>query len=230
MKLIVGMLVKNEADRYLSRVIENINLFADELVVLDDQSTDHSMDLIKSLSLVPTTIHTNYYGHFSNEIVLRKNLYAQIIERKPDWFMVIDADEVYSGACRKAFDQLMNQGEIDVWGFRLYDLWDEHHYRADALWQAQEYYTPMLARNIKDFKAVWRETPQHCGRLPQNVWSLRNSGTDLMKIKHLGWIRVADRLRKYERYMANDPEGKYGSLEQYKSILDPCPFLVRWVD
>lgn len=230
MKLIVGMLVKNEANRYLSRVIENINLFADELVVLDDQSTDCSMDLIKSLSSIPTIIHTNYYGQFSNEIVLRKNLFAKIFERSPDWLMVIDADEVYSGASRKAFDQLMNQGEFDVWGFRLYDLWDEDHYRADALWQAHEYYTPMLMRNIKDFNAIWRETPQHCGRLPQNVWSLRNSGTDLMKIKHFGWVQEADRLRKFKRYMANDPEGKYGSLEQYKSILEPCPLLLSWVD
>lgn len=230
MKLIVGMLVKNEAGRYLTKVIENINLFADELVVLDDQSTDPSMDLIKSLSSIPTFIHPNYYGHFSNEIVLRKNLYAKILERKPDWFMVIDADEVYSGARREIFDQLMEQSEVDVWGFRLYDLWDEQHYRADALWKAHEYYTPMLARYIKDFKPIWRETPQHCGRLPQNVWSLRNSGTDLMKIKHFGWICRADRLRKYKRYMENDPEGKYGSLEQYKSIVDPCPNLVRWFD
>lgn len=230
MKLVVGMLVKNEADRYLAQVIENICLFADELVVLDDQSTDGTVSLIRAKSTIPVFIHPNYFYSFANEIVLRKMLYEKILERNPDWHMVIDADEVYHRASRVLFDQLINQNEVDVWGFRLYDMWDEKHYRADHLWRAHEFYAYMLVRFRPEFKPLWRETPQHCGRLPVNMVTLRVRGTELMKIKHYGWARAADRVKKYERYKLYDPEAKYGVKEQYESILDTSPNLVRWMD
>jgi len=47
-------------------------------------------------------------------------------------------------------------------------------------------------------------------------------------VKHLGWASPADRLKKYQRYMELDPEGKFGIIEQYKSILDPHPNLIKW--
>lgn len=51
-----------------------------------------------------------------------------------------------------------------------------------------------------------------------------------MKIKHYGWARPEDRIKKYQRNMMYDPEGKYNPREQYESILDPNPNLVKWVD
>jgi hypothetical protein len=49
-----------------------------------------------------------------------------------------------------------------------------------------------------------------------------------MAIQHWGWSRPEDRKAKYERYMKADPEGKNGSLAQYRSILDPKPALRRF--
>lgn len=229
-KLVVGILIKNEADRYLDRVINNICLFADELVVLDDQSSDNTLSMLRELVPIPLFIYQNYNADFSNEIVLRKMLYEKVLARVPDWFMIIDADEVYHGASRAVFESLMAQDEVDVWGFRLYDMWDEEHYRADRLWKAHEFYSWMLVRRVPGFQPAWRETPQHCGRLPSNARLLTQRGSELLKIKHYGWARPEDRVKKYKRYQDYDPGAKYGSLEQYVSILDPYPNLVRWVD
>lgn len=43
-----------------------------------------------------------------------------------------------------------------------------------------------------------------------------------------GWARPADRVAKHHRYLAQDPDGRYGWLAQYRSILDPDPYLVAW--
>ena len=231
-KLVVGMLVKNEAKRYLKDVIKNISLFADELVVLDDNSTDETVDVIKRNSTIPTHVTFMENGNFGeNEIGLRKKLYQLVLEKNPDWYMIIDADEIFSKASREKFEQLMKQDEVDVWGFKLYDMWDEKHYRSDEHWNAHEYPTLMLVRNIKGFRPEWRETPIHCGRIPSNLWDLRTKSTDIMKIKHYGWANPTDRKKKYERYVKFDPTGEYrGNIDQYLSILDKRPNLILWDD
>jgi hypothetical protein len=52
----------------------------------------------------------------------------------------------------------------------------------------------------------------------------------MLRIKHLGWIRPADKLDKFYRYRKLDPAARYGSAEQYLSILDPRPDLRQWRD
>lgn len=77
--------------------------------------------------------------------------------------------------------------------------------------------------------AQWRETPQHCGRFPRNITQLKGAASDL-RVKHLGWMKPADRLAKYYRYKQLDPQGRYWIMEQYLSILDPKPNLVAWTE
>ncbi|MFE6078574.1 hypothetical protein ACFVQB_29420 [Paenibacillus sp. NPDC057886] len=47
-------------------------------------------------------------------------------------------------------------------------------------------------------------------------------------MKYYGWARAEDRIRKYERYQALDPDARYGWKEQYESILDAEPRLLQW--
>jgi hypothetical protein len=47
-------------------------------------------------------------------------------------------------------------------------------------------------------------------------------------LKHLGWVKKEDRMAKFKRYRELDPDGTYGSTEQYQSILDESPNLVRF--
>lgn len=233
MKLVAGMLVKNEANRFLGQVIDAISIFADELVVLDDQSSDNTVQVVLNRTTIPTFIHyvrPEDGVSFANEVTLRKMLYAKVLLRRPDWLIIIDADEVYHPASREAFQALMSRTDVDIWGFRLYDMWDANHYRSDRLWLAHEIHTYMMMRVMPEFVPRWLEIPQHCGRLPDNYRSLRLQGTDQIRIKHYGWTRPEDRVKKYERNMSHDAEGKYGVWEAYQSILDPTPHLVKWVD
>ena len=51
-KLTAMMLVRNEADRYLTEVLSELSKFVDEIIILDDGSTDHTPDLCLSFPKV----------------------------------------------------------------------------------------------------------------------------------------------------------------------------------
>jgi glycosyltransferase involved in cell wall biosynthesis len=48
MSVIVQLMVRNEADRYLARVLDNASKFADKIIVLDDHSTDKTEEICRS--------------------------------------------------------------------------------------------------------------------------------------------------------------------------------------
>jgi len=228
-RITLAMLVHNESGRHLERVLKQATAYIDHAVILDDASQDNTVELCQNLLQgIPLTLHTNREPQFHNEILLRKQLWEMAISTPSEWIIILDADEMYEEDGPKQLRELLNHSsDVDYLSFRLFDLWTETHYREDSLWQAHKWYRPFIVRNIPDFQAKWQETPQHCGRFPQNITDLRG-GTSLLRIKHLGWVRPQDRLAKYYRYKQLDPNGTYGNSEQYRSILDPNPNLVVW--
>ncbi len=230
-KITLAMLVRNESDRHLEIVLKQATEYIDHAVILDDASEDNTVELCKKiLNGIPLTLLSNKNPLFHNEISLRKQLWEMALSTNPEWIIILDADELFEEAAPKQLRELLTHSStIDYYSFRLFDMWTETHFREDSLWQAHRWYRPFIVRNIPDFKAQWQETPQHCGRFPKNIMKL-NGGTSPLRLKHLGWLRPQDRLSKYYRYKKLDPNGTFGSLEQYRSILDPNPNLVSWKD
>lgn len=229
-RITLAMLVRNEADRYLRAVLEHAARYVDEAVILDDASTDDTVALCRgALRDVPVTIFSNPESRFSNEASLRRQLWEMVLATSPDWILCLDADEVFEDRAVSRIRELVVQPSVDTYLFRLYDFWDEQHYRDDDLWRAHEGYRPLLVRHQPHFSYEWRDRPLHCGRLPHNVTLLPCAASDL-RVRHLGWVREEDRRRKYTSYMAADPNGEYGDLAQYRSILDPAPKLSRWIE
>nr|WP_207643909.1 glycosyltransferase [Desulfosporosinus acidiphilus] len=228
-KITLAMLVRNESDRYLERVLKQATEYIDQAVILDDASVDNTVHLCRELLRgIPLTLHSNHKPMFHNEIFLRKQLWEMALSSNSEWIVILDADELFEENAPSHLRELLKYSQdVDYYSFRLYDLWTETHYRDDSLWQAHHWYRPFIVRNVQGFQAKWRETPQHCGRFPVNIIELRSAASPL-RIKHLGWIRPQDRLAKYYRYKELDPEGTYGKLEQYQSILDPAPNLIPW--
>jgi glycosyltransferase involved in cell wall biosynthesis len=229
-KITLAMLVRNEAGRYLERVLKHAAQYIDCAVILDDASEDNTMEVCKkALQNIPLTLVSNNQPSFHNEIILRKQLWELAVGTGPDWILILDADEIFEERAVKELRSLAANPEIEVYYFRLYDMWDEDHYREDEYWRAHHYYRPFMVRYVPGFPYHWRETPQHCGRFPHNITELRGA-TSSLRVKHLGWMKPADRLAKYYRYKKLDPFGQYGVMGQYLSILDPKPNLVAWKD
>jgi glycosyltransferase involved in cell wall biosynthesis len=224
----LAMLVRNEAGRYLEQVLSHAKNYIARAVILDDASNDNTTEICRRiLDGLPLRIESNKEPHFNNEIVLRKQLWQMTVAECPEWILTLDADEIFEDRMLKEASGLVANSQVDVYCFRLYDLWDDRHYREDPYWCAHQFYRPFMVRYLPDFDYQWRETPQHCGRLPYNITALRSENSEI-RLKHLGWIRPADRLAKYERYKRLDPQGIFGVKEQYLSILDPKPRLLLW--
>lgn len=228
-KITAAMQIRNEADRYLQEVLEHLSLYVDEIVIVDDNSTDASLDICKKIEKV-VRISELKENMFENEIDLRKHLFEEVRKTKPDWILFLDADEMLEDRALYELRPLIEQDQYDWVGFRLFDFWGcRTHYRDDQYWKAHRYYDPLLIRYIEGFPEVWREQPVHTGRFPLSYYYGLPGTVSSLRVKHYGWAGDEDeRKRKYLRYMKTDPDGVYGSLQQYQSILDPSPNLVKW--
>lgn len=227
-RLTLSMVMKNEGDRYLRRMLENARNYISDAVIIDDASSDDSVTICqKVLEGIPLHLIRNETSKFSNEYELRKQQWEETIKVNPEWILVLDADEIFENRFADEVKKLISNPAIDAYYFRLYDLWDEEHYREDEYWQAHKHYRPFLVRYKPQIQYNWKETAQHCGRFPLNVWEFPMEKSEL-RLKHYGWAKATDRQAKYERYMLLDPQAKYGWQEQYDSILDTAPALVTW--
>lgn len=227
-KLTLSMVVKNEEKRYLKRVLNSVKGHIDEAVIIDDASTDNTVQICREiLQGIPLHIIQNPRSMFANEVELRKKQWSETIKTNPDWILNIDADEIFEEGFWDNIQDIINKTDIDVYSFRLYDMWDEKHYREDKYWNAHSIYRPFLLRYRPQFDYIWNEKAQHCGRFPANMGTLK-SATSEFRVQHFGWATPEDRTEKYKRYQLLDPDATYGIKEQYDSILDKDPNLIKW--
>lgn len=228
--LTLSMIVKNEEHRYLRDVLESAKQYIDSAVIIDDGSTDNTVQICQEvLNGIPYKIIENKESKFKNEIELRTQQWNETIATDPDWILFLDADEIFEDRFKYEVKNLMDNPDIDSYMFRLYDFWDDEHYRDDELWCAHKYYRIFMMRYQKNFDYKFNETAQHCGRLPSNAGDLRYELCNI-RLKHYGWANKEDRIKKYNRYMLLDPNGEFGSLTQYQSILDENMNLTKWIE
>jgi glycosyltransferase involved in cell wall biosynthesis len=229
-RITLSMIMKNEASHYLRPMLMAAREYITDAVIIDDASTDDSVEVAKEvLAGIPLHIVQNKESKFSNEVVLRKQQWEETIKTNPEWIVFLDADQIFEPRFKDQVKKMVQDQEADLFCFRLYDFWDDHHYRDDQYWCAHKVYRPFLVRYKPGIEYQWKNTPQHCGSFPATVLQFPAKYSDL-RLKHYGWATKEDRLAKYNRYMKLDPGAKYGWKEQYDSILDEHPHLITWID
>ncbi|NRD79498.1 glycosyltransferase family 2 protein [Bacillus sp. BRMEA1] len=220
--------VRNEENRYLQEVLSDLNEYVDDMVIVDDASTDRTVEICQSYSKVKEIVQLTE-SHFNREWELRTRLWHEVCKYEPDWILAIDADEVFESAFKQKVRTLINQDQFDWVSFRMYDFWGGRtHYREDQYWNLHNRNTMMLTRYLPGFPYYFLQQDHHVHRLPLSYNALPGCATDI-RVKHFGWAGTEEeRFQKYKRYMSVDPEGKWGNLEHYQSILDPNPNLIEW--
>lgn len=227
-KITLSMIVKNEEGRYLKQMLNSLKGHIHEAVIIDDASSDNTINMCREiLKDIPLHIIKNEKSMFGSEVELRKKQWNETIKTNPDWILNLDADEILEESFWKNAQNLIDDEKYDFYCFRLYDMWNETHYREDKYWNAHSIYRPFLMRYQPDFNYTWNETPQHCGRFPMNTFSFPKA-TSEFRVKHLGWATQEDRIEKFKRYAILDPNAIYGIKEQYDSIIDTNPNLIKW--
>jgi hypothetical protein len=225
-RLTLSMIVKNEENRYLKNVLESAREYITDAVIIDDGSTDNTIQLCReTLKGIPLKMVLNTESQFHNEIVLRKQQWEETVKTNPEWVIILDADEIMEKKFKDEVSNLMSSTVYHAYSFPLYDMWNETHYRDDCYWRGHHGAWLLLLKYNPDITYYWKETAQHCGRIPLTISTFPGKVTSL-RVKHYGWARKEDRKAKYDRYMKLDPGSRYGWKEQYDSILDENPHLV----
>lgn len=222
------MIVRDEADRYLARVLRAARDCVDCAVIVDDGSVDDSAALVETLlDGLPHRIVRLKRSLFGVEHRLRRLAFRYALRENPDWILALDADEEPETGFALEVRELVNQGRFDVVAMRLYDMWSETTYREDALWSGHQRPTPVLARVGPWMDDAFLPLSQHCGRFPEEVYE-RPAQLARCRVRHLGWMRASDRRLKLERALALDPEDRLGHHKMARSALDQSPTLREW--
>lgn len=223
MGIIIGMLVKNEANRWLKECLNALRPY-DRIIVLDDCSEDDTVRICREFGAEVHLSMTSLWGE--NEFRQRYRLLELCLEKAKsgDFIGIIDADEILDGP-PIFIDNI--QPEIGYIGLNLYDMWSLTHYRDDEYWSAHKRYWPLFVRADRKLLDWENGSRLHCGRFPLiDSWKMAiSAGT---KVKHMGWSTQKDRYKKFMRYMRIDGGGIYGVFEQYLSIMDPAANLMPY--
>lgn len=202
MRLVTALLVRNEADRYLRRVLERCSEFSDAILVLDDGSTDDTVELSKSFlkAVVKKRQSDGFWGQ--DETPARAELWERSVKlAQGGWILFCDADQLLVGDPRP----YCYSWEVGIWAFPLADCWDsEDQMRVDGPWQ----YGPQTPRpwlvntaSLKNFKPEWARHGLHVGHLPSNLL-LPTAAAPTLWWRHLGWCKAEDRIAKQQKYLA----------------------------
>ena len=225
-RLIAMMIIRNEADRYLKRTLEELVSYTDEVVIIDDNSTDESREICRSFEQVHL-VTNNRSTFWIDESSLRRQCWEKTVAREPDWILALDADEMLEESIKWKVEELMEEDKYDRIAFRLFEFWNSFHsYRVDKMWNPKNRWVVNMIRYFPSYPYRWRKQRLHCGRLPANLPG-RTYYSDL-RLKHYGYVRPEDQRRKYYSYLLHDPEGEHCPLSHYQSIMDPDPVLEEW--
>ena len=220
--LLLSMTIKNEADRYLEEALKSAKQYVDFILIIDDASTDGTVTLCEeTLADFPHKIIQLEESLFENEGKSRDFQWKECRKLDPEWIMILDGDELFEDAMVDHIDAMLATDK-DAYYFRLYDFWSASEYREDQWWKAHHYYRPFLMRNKPNIDYTYPDMKRHCGRFPVETIHFPYALSDI-RLKHMGWSRKEDRQKKYQHYMRIDPNGQFGNLAQYESILDEHP-------
>jgi glycosyltransferase involved in cell wall biosynthesis len=214
-KLIATVPVRDE-EWILPKTLADLSLYVDEIVVLDDGSTDRTPKIIRSFPKV-TSIHTNPIGTkpFGNgqESVNRNRLLDMARARGAEVILQIDADEIFSDSIKTDLPKLLAQRSSVK--FQICHLYgDINHFRVDADYG-----------NFFRYRLYWmnrrlRFTPQPIIATPRAFDRKHKITCHTAKIVHFGWInpniRSKHMKRYFEVYKMKNP-GKSVSFEEFSS-------------
>ena len=217
-KLVVMLRVK-DGMFFVEEWLSCFEKLADEIVVLDNGSTDGTFEALKAHPKVVDIISTEGY----NEGRDKNMLYERVRMRNPDWCLWLDIDEIFEpGLTRKDFDKLMQNKYINKYSFRRFHFIDREHFAGS--WYRLNY-------SSGHDRVMWRENPsgyfQDLIIDSPNVKGIKGiTSRTHFRLKHLGYINKDLVDKKAEIYRAIIPEKE----DTLQSMYLRGEKKVKWID
>jgi glycosyltransferase involved in cell wall biosynthesis len=212
-KLTAGIRVKN-SELWAEECLSSLSRFADEVVILDDGSTDRTVEICRGFPKVTRLVR--WPKSFFHEGIDRNVVLALAKDTEPDWIVFLDIDEVFEDRIAEDIQAMMSMEDCGVWGFHMLHFWRSRtHFRVDGQWGQETLYHihPRLVRNVPGL--VFPPQMIHGAHV------LGTEGRGLLSghfIKHYGYAYADEVARKYERYRQLDPQGDYEHLRDESSL------------
>lgn len=209
------MVVRNEADRYLEKVLRWHRPFLDELLVYDEGSTDDSDVIAQDCGAFVTWRPHTVPSFRESETAVRQDAWNQLgalfTMTANDWVLSIDADEFFLAGDTRASAlealQILTDvpDEIGAYSFNVDEVFDQRHgqlmARHDGFWGGITADRMVRWHSAARFRV---RQGMGCGSIPLGTCSVpRKVSPGVARIVHLGYLRPEDRQTKYERY-SND--------------------------
>jgi len=208
-KIVAMYRIKNE-ERWIEKSLEAVVDICNEIVILDDGSTDDTIKICKTFDKVVDIHHQT--GLPFDETRDKNTLLDMAKTRKPDFILTLDGDEIIQKHAKDIlFEELtIIYPDSPMYEFQAFNIWDKpNQYRYDGIYS--NLWAKKLIRMSKQPKDMhFKETQfpgnSHCPAIPQNAIGTDCSIRSKMKIFHYGNYDEKLRQQKYNFYKNIDPD------------------------
>lgn len=197
-KLVLMLRVKDGID-FVHDWLNCFEKLVDEIVVLDNGSTDGTYEILQAHAKVVDFTRTEGYNEGRDKNIL----YGMLRKRNPDWCLWLDIDEIFEPQITRAdFDRLMKRKFVNQYGFRRFHFIDKDNFAGSG-----EYF---FFTSIHD-RVIWRESPEGY---------FENSILDSPNVKGIKGIKINTNFRlKHLGYISKELVDK--KAEIYRAVIDP---------
>lgn len=210
---IVGQLVcgPGEADKHLRETLGEFKRLCDDVVVVTCNAGEAEKKLIHEYGFWQYEDNREW-GRAQPDI--KTDLLRRILRLRPDWILVLDADESLPTLVRSSLERLTVDRESCY--FYVVNLWNDtqHYARALSFWNVRFY-------KADESKGVqFLRKPVHCGNAPPYFYNqpARHSYVPHILL-HKGLMDATERQKRHERYAIFDPRAVHKGREYYDALI-----------
>ena len=200
MKLVAILRVKDEI-LCVRDCFSKLSELVDEIVILDNGSTDGTIEAFDKFDKIVKIIHTEGYHEGRDKCLLLE----EAKKRNPDWILWIDGDEIFEkNFTRSVIDEYM-ESKYNKILFKLCHFWlSKEYFRING---------PLFAYTVGPQRSMWRNAPDtHFSSRKMHNGDIRGINGPFYvspyRLKHYGCVNKEKMKEKYDRYKAVDDTGE----------------------
>ena len=224
-KIVAVYRIKNE-ERWIKKSIESILDVCSEVIILDDGSTDKTIDICSKFKEV-VDIHEQKNLEF-DDTRDKNRLLKMGLKCKPDFMMTLDGDEIIMPNMKQILKEDLTTlyPETDIFKIKFLEVREKPNQIRINDTTATDFF-PVIFRLKNQPKNLCYDEMKfpgnvHCPDIPQNAIGQKSPVVSRLKVLHYGTYDEKLRLKKYEHYNKLDPNNTefYG----YEHLIHPEKF------